>query len=190
MSIAPADQVLAELVAIDHDYEQYGPNLSRWGKSVRGEYFDRLHSCTERATHSEHLPVHPRKSSAGRRRRHLTQLAWRLRKIAPGAETILLTPIWTDALGDPEVVFMATVRDGKSAQVRLPRGGSRRIAALVQGAHPSANWERAQTWHASTGELTEWHPAPPSRDFADSRDRGYVERLGGFEKRLTRKATS
>lgn len=105
----------------------------------------------------EFLPVHPRKASASRRRRHHAQLPFRLHQYAPDAATILLMPIWTDALGEPHCSFVARALTLAGEQVRLPAGGSRDIAALVQGAFPAADWNQPQTWHAATNELTTWH---------------------------------
>lgn len=103
---------------------------------------------------AEHLPTRPCKSSAGRRRRHLKQLAYRIHQIVPAAHTVLLTPVSTTEHGDPEVVFMALVRDESGQALKLCSGGSRRLAALVQGAHPTADWSRSQTWRADTNRLT------------------------------------
>lgn len=103
---------------------------------------------------AEHLPTRPCKSSAGRRRRHLKQLAYRIHQVVPTAHTVLLTPVSTTEHGDPEVVFMALVRDVHGQAVKLRSGGSRQLAALVQGAHPSADWSRSQTWRADSNSLT------------------------------------
>ena len=105
---------------------------------------------------SEFLPVRPRKASASRRRRHHTQLPYRLHRIVPDAATILLTPVWSDAKGPMERVFVIVCRDTDGQQIRLPRGASRDIAALIQGAFPSADWDRTQTWRADNNELTTW----------------------------------
>jgi hypothetical protein len=102
---------------------------------------------------AEHLPTRPCKSSAGRRRRHLKQLAYRIHQIVPTAHTVLLTPVSTTVHGDPDVVFMALVRDESGRALKLPSGGSRQLAALVQGAHPMADWSRSQTWRADTTTL-------------------------------------
>ncbi|WP_331445812.1 hypothetical protein [Streptomyces xanthochromogenes] len=102
---------------------------------------------------AEHLPTRPCKSSAGRRRRHVKQLGYRIHQIAPTAYTVLLNPIWTDAHGAPEVVFMATVRDGSGRALKLRSGDSRQLAALVQGAFPTADWSRPQTWRADINGL-------------------------------------
>ncbi|MGW2861860.1 hypothetical protein [Streptomyces sp. NPDC001205] len=103
---------------------------------------------------AEHLPTRPCKSSAGRRRRHVKQLAYRIHQIVPAAHTVLLTPVSTDLHGGPEVVFMALVRDVRGQALKLPSGGSRRLAALVQGAYPSVDWSRSQTWRADATTLT------------------------------------
>ncbi|KMS79565.1 hypothetical protein ACH49_12090 [Streptomyces leeuwenhoekii] len=103
----------------------------------------------------EALPARPRKASAGRRRRHRHQLPWRLHQIAPGAVTILVSPIWTDATGPTERIYLARALDRDGRLVKLPAGGSRRIAALLQGTYPTADWNRPHTWHAETNTLTE-----------------------------------
>lgn len=106
----------------------------------------------------EVLPVHPRRSSASRRRRHQTQLPYRLHQIAPGAVTILVTPIWSDTRGTSERTFLARALDVQGRIVKFPAGGSRRIASLLQGAHPGADWNRPQTWTAGTNRLAERRP--------------------------------
>lgn len=187
MSTELADRTEIALADLDTDYRRlYGADLARWSRGVRGEYLDLLAGCTKRAKFSEHLPVRPRKASASRRRRHLTQLAWRVRQIAPGAETVFLTRTWTDATGVADCTYVANVRDGRGNQLRLPAGGSRRIAALMQGAHPDADWGRAQTWRASTGRLTVW--SPPTADFAATEAAGYIETLDQLERRRIREA--
>lgn len=104
----------------------------------------------------EYLPVRPRKASAGRRRRHVTQLRYRLHRIVPGAATILLTPVWSDIKGPMERVFVIVCRDREGQQLRLQRGASRDIAALIQGAFPTADWDQTHTWRADSNELTGW----------------------------------
>lgn len=106
----------------------------------------------------EPLPVRPRRSSASRRRRHHTQLPYRLHQVAPGAVTILVTPIWTDTRGTSERTFLARALDGQGRIVKFPAGGSRRIASLLQGTYPCADWNRPQTWTADTNRLTERRP--------------------------------
>jgi hypothetical protein len=107
----------------------------------------------------EYLPVRPRSASASRTRRHVTQLPYRLHQILPDAATILLTPIWSDAKGPMERVFVVLARDYSGEQISLPRGASRNIAALIQGAYPRADWDRTQTWRADTNELSVFRQA-------------------------------
>lgn len=104
----------------------------------------------------EYLPVRPRKSSASRRRRHHFRLPYRLHQHAPAAASILLAPVWTDTQGPQERVFVARALDAAGAPVRIQPGGSRAIAALLQGAFPAADWNQTQTWHAKTNQLTTW----------------------------------
>ena len=149
------DDVEETLIQLDRDYcTVYGPNLADWSKGVRGEFLEQLR--TRRTMDRETHPLHPRRSSAGRRRRHRTQLAWRIHQIAPDAVTVLLTPVWTDAHGPMERVFVVTARATDGRHLKLPRGGSRQIAALVQGAYPAADWNQPQTWHADGNQLTTW----------------------------------
>lgn len=108
---------------------------------------------------SEHLPVRPRRASASRRRRHVTQLAYRVHQIIPGAERVLLTPVWTDAKGPMERVFVVTARNADGQHLKLPRGGSRQLASLMQGAYPTADWDRPQTWHGDSNQLVTWKRA-------------------------------
>lgn len=105
----------------------------------------------------EFLPTRPRKASASRRRRHQTQLPFRLQQVAPGAVSILLAPVWTDTQGPQERVFVARALDAEGERVRIPAGGSRTIASLLQGAFPGADWNEAHTWHANGNRLTCWH---------------------------------
>lgn len=109
---------------------------------------------------AEFLPVRPRRSSAGRRRRNVKRLPYRLGLIAPGARTVLVTPVWSDAGVRPQQVFMALVFDGMGRRVKPPSGATPRIAALLQGAF-TADWSLPQTWRADTNELTERRPRPP-----------------------------
>ncbi|MET9521461.1 hypothetical protein [Streptomyces coeruleorubidus] len=102
----------------------------------------------------EALPTRPRKASAGRRRRHQHQLAWRLHQIAPGAATILVTPIWLDGSGHSVRHYLARALDRDGQIIKFAAGGSQRIAALLQGAYPQADWNRPQTWTAETNTVT------------------------------------
>jgi hypothetical protein len=149
-----ADEVEQALVQLDTDFATvYGPNMGAWSKGVRGELLEmqRARRTADRETH----PLHPRRASASRRRRHLKQLAWRVRAIAPGAVTVLVTPLWTDTTGTGvrHVVARALTADGQI--VKFPAGGSRQITALLQGAYPAANWDHPQTWSAARNTLTD-----------------------------------
>jgi hypothetical protein len=104
----------------------------------------------------EFLPVRPRKASASRRRRHQNRLAFRLHQWAPGAVSILLAPVWIDCEGPQERVFVARALGADGKPVRIPPGGSRRIAALMQSAFPAADWNQPQTWWADTNTVTSW----------------------------------
>lgn len=182
---ALADRTEIALADVDSDYQRInGSDMTRWSRGVRGEYLDLLAGCTKRAAFSEHLPMRPRKASAGRRRRHLAQLTWRIQQIAPGAVTVLLTPVWTDTTGEMLRVYVVTARTRDGVRLKLPQGGSRRIAALIQGAHPEAAWDQAQTWRAATGRLTVW--SPPSPDFLATVSAGYVETLDEMDARRNR----
>jgi len=149
------DEVEAALAALDRDFATiYGPDIGAWSRGVRGEYLEtiRAHRTLDREAH----PLHPRKASASRRRRHLRQLAWRVNEIAPGAITVLLNPYWSDCHGPSERVYVVTARDAAGDRIQLPAGGSRRLASLMQGAYPAANWNTTQTWRADTHTLTSW----------------------------------
>lgn len=152
---ARVNEVEDALVDLDRYYcTVYGPDLGNWSRGVRGEFLDVLRS--RRTMDRESHPLHPRKASAGRRRRHRAQLGYRVRLIAPGAVTVLLNPFWSDARGPFERVYVVTARDADGDRIDLPRGGSRQIAALMQGAFPGADWNQAQTWRADTSTLTGW----------------------------------
>ena len=103
----------------------------------------------------ESLPVRPRKASASRRRRHQARLVHRIHQIAPGAATILVTPLWTDASGRGERHFLARALTADGRILKFQQGGSRQITALLQGAYPGANWDHPQTWTAASNTLTE-----------------------------------
>ncbi|WP_069883469.1 hypothetical protein [Streptomyces luteocolor] len=147
------------LTAMDQDYcTVYGPHPEDWPKGVRGEYLERLKA--RRTMNHESHPLHPRRSSAGRRRRHVKQLPHRIQQIAPGARTVLVTPVWTDTHGPMERVYVVTARaHDREQRLPLPVGGSYRIAALLRGAFPTADWDLPQTWRADTNTLTTWKAA-------------------------------
>jgi hypothetical protein len=143
------------LIQLDADYSLiYGPNLNTWSRGVRGEFLEQLRSrrTMDRETH----PLHPRRASAARRRRHRAQLAYRVHQIAPGAVSVLLAPVWTDATGENRRTYLAQCFDADGARLKLPRGGSRHLAALMQGAFPAADWNHAQSWRADTNQLADW----------------------------------
>lgn len=179
-----ADDVEAALIQLDADYRTvYGPDMATWSSGVRGELLEQ--SRARRAMDRETHPLHPKKASASRRRRHGRQLPYRVGQIAPGAATVLLTPVWTDVHGPSERVYVVTARSATGKQhLKLPRGGSRRLAALMQGAFPGADWNRPQTWHADSNRLTTWGQA--SRSFRDSADAGYVESLADYGTRIAK----
>lgn len=153
-----ADAVEAVLISLDRDYTTvYGPDLKDWPKGVRGEYLEALRA--RRTMDREAHPVRPRKCSASRRRRHRSQLPWRIHQTAPGAVTILLTPVWTDTHGPMERVYVVTARNLRDDQIKLPVGGSRRLADLLQGAFPQARWDVPQSWRADTNQITAWRGA-------------------------------
>jgi hypothetical protein len=103
----------------------------------------------------EALPLHPRKASASRRRRHQARLQHRLDQIVPGAATILITPLWTDGTGHSERHFLARALTGDGKALKFEAGGSRQITALMQGAYPSVNWDHPQTWDVANGRLVD-----------------------------------
>ena len=152
---AHGDTVEDLLIAIDQDFAAiYGPDMTVWPKGVRGELLERQRA--RRTADREASPVHPRRASAGRRRRHLRQLAYRVHAIVPGAVTVLLNPYWSDSHGPSERVYVVTARDAAGNRIKLPAGGSRRLASLMQGAYPAADWNTTQTWRAATNTLTSW----------------------------------
>jgi hypothetical protein len=103
----------------------------------------------------EALPLRPRKASASRRRRHHTPLAHRITRIAPGAVTVLVTPLWTDGTGARERHFVARALNADGVFLKFQAGGSRQITSLLQGAWPGANWDHPQSWRADTNTLTD-----------------------------------
>lgn len=150
-----ADEVEQTLVQLDADFATiYGPDMGCWPRGVRGEFLEMQR--TRRSIGPASRPEHPRRASAGRRRRHVKQLPFRVHQIIPGAVTVLVTPVWTDRNGPFEARFVVTARSADGQHLKLPRGGSRRLVALLQGVFPAADWHRAQTWHADSGQLTTW----------------------------------
>lgn len=151
----PADEVEEALIQLDRDFAAvYGPDMGHWARGVRGELLEmqRARRTADREAH----PLHPRKASASRRRRHCKQLPWRVREVAPSAVTVLLTPVWTDAHGPMERVFVVTARNADGQHIKLPRGGSRRLASLMQGTFPAADWNQPNTWRADSNQLVGW----------------------------------
>lgn len=149
-----ADEVEQALVQLDRDFAAvYGPDMGTWSRGVRGEYLETLRS--HRAVDREAHPVHPRKAAASRRRRRARQLSWRLNEIAPGAATILLTPVWMDGSGHGVRHYIARALDADGRIIKFAAGGSQRIASLLQAVYPGANWDHPLTWTAATGALTD-----------------------------------
>jgi hypothetical protein len=148
------DDVEQALVQLDRDFAAvYGPDMATWARGVRGELLEMQRA--RRATDREVQPLHPRKASAGRRRRHARQLPWRLHQIAPGAATILVTPIWMDGSGSSVRHYLARALDGNGQILKFAAGGSQRIACLLQAVYPGANWDHPQTWTAASNTLTD-----------------------------------
>lgn len=125
-------------------------------REYRVEYVSPSGTVSKPRMYREHLPQHPRRCSAARRHRHQRQLPYRIGQLVPGAATILLTPVWTDInaneTGHLDISFMARVRDRNGRPMKLPAGGSQRLAALLQGAF-TADWGKSQTWRADTNQL-------------------------------------
>lgn len=148
------------LVALDGEYQKlYGPDIFTWPQDASRLYRStsvrvREHSRVLR----EHRPERPHYPSKSRMHRHHRQLTYRVRQLAPGAVSVVLTPIWTGTTDDLHIVFTALVRDAAGLQVKLPRGGSQRLAELLQGAF-KADWRRCQVWHADGNRLDRWEPA-------------------------------
>lgn len=181
-----------ELLTLDLEYLRvYGPDLSKWSAGVRGEYLDLSAARSQRTMYREHLPQHPRRASAGTRRRHLKYLPWRISQLVPGAATVLLTPVWTDLnsneTGRLDISFMALVRDGSGLPMKLPTGGSQRLAALLQGAFV-ADWSRSQTWRAETNTLREY--VPPTPDYVASMSSQLTESYAEWDARQDRIAAA
>jgi len=147
--------VEAALIALDADFAAvYGPDMGHWSRGVLGEFLEIQRS--RRTADQTARPSRPRKASAARRRRHRNQLGYRVHEIAPGAVTVLVTPVWTDRNGPFEARFVVTARTSDGQHLKLPRGGSRRLVALLQGVFPAADWHQPQTWHADSSQLTAW----------------------------------
>ena len=149
-----ADSVEDALIRLDAEFTAiYGPDMGAWSKVVRGELLE-MHR-TRRTPDMEARPVRPRKGSASRRRRHKRQLPFRLHQIAPGAATILVTPIWMDGTGSSVRHYLARALTADGRIIKFVPGGSQRIASLLQAVYPGANWDHPLTWTAATGTLTD-----------------------------------
>lgn len=148
------DDVVQALKDLDAAFlALYGPDITTWSRGVRGEYLETLKS--HRTIDREAQSVHPRRASAARRRRHARQLPWRLHQIAPGAVTILVTPIWMDGTGSSVRHYLARALDGDGRVIKFVPGGSQRIASLLQAVYPGANWDHPLTWTAATNTLAD-----------------------------------
>jgi hypothetical protein len=149
----PEDDVEEVLIRLDRDYAAiHGPDMTVWPSGVRGELLEMQRA--RRTADDEQLPVHPRKASASRRRRHLRQLPWRLHQIAPDAVTILVTPIWMDGTGRGVRHYLARALDADGRIIKFAAGGSQRIASLLQSVYPQVNWDQPLTWRAADNTLT------------------------------------
>ena len=148
------DYIEAALIELDQNFTAvFGPDMATWPRGVRGELLEMGRSC--RAVDMEVRPVRPRKASASRRRRHERQLPYRLHQIAPGAATILVTPIWMDGTGASVRHYLARALATDGRIIKFAPGGSQRIASLLQAVYPGANWDHPLTWTAATNTLTD-----------------------------------
>ncbi|MFD9630144.1 hypothetical protein [Streptomyces violascens] len=155
-----SDQLERLLVDLDGEYQAlYGPDTFAWPRDVRHLYSSTSVQVQEHArVLREHRPERPRYPSKARMHRHHRQLTYRVRQLAPGAMSVVLTPTWTGAtINDLHLTFMALVRNADGLPLKLPRGGSQRLAELLQGAF-KADWTRCQVWHADTNRLDRWEP--------------------------------
>ena len=149
-----ADCIEAALIELDQNFTAvFGPDMTTCPRGVRGELLEMQRS--RRAPEMEVRPVRPRRASASRRRRHERQLPYRLHQIAPHAATILVTAIWMDGTGTGVRHYLARALSADGRIIKFAAGGSQRIASLLQGAYPGANWDHAQTWTAATNTLTD-----------------------------------
>ena len=148
------DCIEAALIELDRNFTAvFGPDLATWPRGVRGELLEMQRS--RRAPEMEVRPVRPRKASASRRRRHERQLPYRLHQIAPGAATILVTPIWMDGTGQSVRHYLARALSADGRIIKFAPGGSQRIASLLQAVYPGANWDHPLTWTAATNTLAD-----------------------------------
>jgi hypothetical protein len=147
------DDIEEVLIRLDRDFTAiHGPDMTVWPRGVRGELLEMQQA--RRTADCEQMPVHPRKASASRRRRHQRQLPWRLHQIAPNAATILVTPIWMDGTGRSVRHYLARALDADGRIIKFAAGGSQRIASLLQAVYPDANWDQPLTWRAADNSLT------------------------------------
>lgn len=153
-----ADREQAVLVDFDTAYYPTG-DPTDWS-TLEQEAFE----ARVRALHlvRETLPVRPRKASAHKRRQRHARLAYEISLLAPGAVTVLVTPVWMTGMADGERTYMAVARDTGGEQIRRSPGAGLRITALLQAVWPCADWDRPQTWHADTNRLAVFAPVTPA----------------------------
>ncbi|MBD0743495.1 hypothetical protein [Streptomyces sp. CBMA152] len=155
------------IAEVDAEYmREFGPQVSQWPRTVRGEYLEAV--ALSRRPHvreSEMLTTHPRRSSAASRRHHQKYLGFRLQRLVPGAATVLVVPMWAD-LEAPDAepvehVFLVLVRNARGERLKPPPGSTPQIVRLLQAAFV-ADWSVAQTWRAADGSLTARRPRVPA----------------------------
>lgn len=189
-ALTPEDRTAIEgdLIALDREYlTLYGPHETTWPEGARRLYMDSLDKArSHRTVMRETIPEHPRRSSAGRRRRHHSQLVYKVRLLIPGAAIVLITPVWTDTQGPTDITFMALVRDRSGRALKLPRGASQRLAEMLQGAF-TANWSECQIWRADTNTLRAYQPASPS--YTASLNANLTETFEAWEARQAARAS-
>jgi hypothetical protein len=81
--------------------------------------------------------------------------------LIPGARTIRVTPVWTDASGSPRMEFVMLASTSAGQAIEPPRGATAAVAALLRAASPRADWARSHTW-TSDGGLRELAPGRPA----------------------------
>jgi hypothetical protein len=89
-------------------------------------------------------------------RRHIVRAAIigrQLEQITPGIVRVRIVPVWTDRDGTGRVRTWVALDDALGA-VAGTREQHRAAHGLITRMHPGADWTRAHTYDARTGELT------------------------------------
>ncbi|MFI5993133.1 hypothetical protein ACIBAC_15025 [Streptomyces sp. NPDC051362] len=103
-------------------------------------------------------------------RRHMERtavIARQLEQIAPGTVRVRIVPVWTNYDGAGRTRTWV-VLDGADGPTCADREQHRAAHGLITRMHPGADWTRAQSYDARTGELTLDAPCAPAELTAEA----------------------